>query len=121
VLVTFESEWQKAKAILQEVANRRAAALSPDAEEQFRQATRRYMIAYETQLEPIVYTTVEASGVLLTIRYLCEYDQRRVSEHAIWEDILQAFAQEPAIEFAYPTQRFYNDWVERLGQLPDDH
>jgi small-conductance mechanosensitive channel len=121
VLVTFESNWETAKAILQEIVNRHAAALSGDAGEQFRQAARRFMIEYATTLDPMVYTRVEESGVLLTLRYLCEYHSRRSTEHVIWEDILQAFAQESDVEFAYPTHRFYNDWVERRGQAGDTH
>lgn len=116
VLVTFESNWEKAKVILQDIVNRYAVKPGADVERQFRHATQRYMIDYETMLAPAVYTHVEDSGVLLTLRYLCDYRSRRTSEHDIWEDILKAFAQEPDIEFAYPTQRFYNDWVERRQQ-----
>ena len=38
-----------------------------------------------------VITKVEASGVELTLRYLCRPSLRRESEHNIWEDILNAF------------------------------
>jgi len=115
VLVTFESDWEKAKTILQEIVKRHSVALNADVEAQFRHAAQRFMLDYETMLDPAVYTYVEASGVLLTLRYMCLYHSRRVSEHKIWEDILRAFAQESDIEFAYPTQRLYNDWVERRG------
>lgn len=107
VLLTFESDWEKAKAILQEIVKRHSIALNADVEAQFRHAAQRFMLDYETMLDPAVYTDVEASGVMLTLRYMCLYHGRRVSEHAIWEDILRAFVQEPNIEFAYPTQRFY--------------
>ncbi len=116
VLLTFESNWEKAKVMLQDIVNQHTVKLGTDVERQFRQATRRYVIDYETMLAPAVYTHVEDSGVLLTLRYLCDYRSRRMSEHEIWEDILKAFAQEPDVEFAYPTRRFYNDWVERRGQ-----
>jgi small-conductance mechanosensitive channel len=111
VLVTFESNWDKAKSILQEIGNRHASHLSQTAEERIRQAARRFMIMYAS-LTPTVYTQVQASGVLLTIRYLCEPRNRRASAHAIWEDILRAFAEHPDIDFAYPTQRFYDRWIE---------
>jgi len=107
VLITFESDWEKAKTILQEIVKRHSVALNADVEAQFRHAAQRFMLDYETMLDPAVYTYVEASGVLLTLRYMCLYHSRRVSEHKVWEDILRAFAQEPDIEFAYPTQRFY--------------
>jgi small-conductance mechanosensitive channel len=112
VHVTFESDWQTAKAMLQEIADRHAAHLSEDARARVRQAARRYLILY-AHLEPTVYTRVERDGVRLTVRYLCEPRRRRGSEAAIWEDVLAAFAASPAVEFAYPTQRFYDRQAER--------
>ncbi len=106
VMVTFESDWKKAKQTLQQIADRRAGNVSQVVADQVKQANRRYMIMYGT-LTPTVYTRVEASGVLLTIRYFCPARRRRSTEQDIWEDILNAFAQDPDIEFAYPTQRFY--------------
>jgi hypothetical protein len=52
---------------------------------------------------------VKDCGVLLTIRYLIAARSRRGSEQAIWEEILAAFAQCKDIDFAYPTQRFYDN------------
>ena len=111
VCVTFERNWEKAKEILQGIADRNAAQLSQSAADRIRQAARRFMIMY-SKLTPTVYTSVEDSGVLLTIRYMCDPRKRRSSEQAIWEDILRAFAEQSDIEFAYPTQRFYYHWAE---------
>jgi len=55
---------------------------------------------------------VKDCGVMLTIRYLCEPRRRRTSEQAIWEDILEEFGKCEDIDFAYPTQRFYNNTLE---------
>jgi len=61
------------------------------------------------KLTPIVYTSVEDSGVVLTMRYLVPVRQRRNLDETIWEAVLQAFAKADDIEFAYRTQRvFYN-------------
>jgi hypothetical protein len=49
---------------------------------------------------------------LLTIRYLSDPRRRRGTENAIWEDILLEFEKYPEIEFAYPTQRFFDNAVE---------
>jgi small-conductance mechanosensitive channel len=106
VLVTFESDWRKAKGILQAVADKHCEQLSQEAERRVKEAAKRYMIFYRT-LTPIVYTSVVESGVLLTIRYLCRPQRRRGSKDAIWENILDEFAQCPDIEFAYPTTRYY--------------
>jgi small-conductance mechanosensitive channel len=112
VRVTFESNWQKAKQLLQEIVDRHAEQLSGDARERVRRASRRYLILY-SHLSPTVYTRVETYGVHLTVRYLCDPRRRRSSEAAIWEDILCAFAGCADIEFAYPTQRFYDRRTER--------
>lgn len=50
------------------------------------------MIFYN-KLDPIVYTSVKDSGVMLTMRYLTVPNKRRGSAHAIWEDVLQEFAR----------------------------
>jgi small-conductance mechanosensitive channel len=114
VLITFESNWQKAKKILQKIADKDAEQLSKAAEKRVKEASKKFMILY-SRLTPIVYTSIQNSGVLLTIRYLCEPQRRRDSEQAIWEDVLKEFGQQTDIDFAYPTQRFYNNQFERKG------
>lgn len=111
VLLTFESNWKKAKEILSKIINKHAEHLSEPAQEKIKEASRKFMIFY-TKLTPIVYTTVKDSGVLLTIRYLCDPRKRRSSEQDIWEEILDEFSKCSDIDFAYPTQRFYNNLNE---------
>lgn len=111
VLVTFESNWKAAKQILGEIAEQHALHLSQAAQENIRQAARKFMIFY-TKLTPTVYTSVADSGVLLTIRYLCEPRTRRGTAQAIWEEVLERFAERADIDFAYPTTRFYDNTVE---------
>lgn len=111
VLVTFESNWQKAKKKLEEIAATHATHLTETAEHQIKQVSRRFMIFY-SKLTPIVYTSVADSGVLLTVRYLCDPRERRGTAQAIWEDILGAFAQFDDVDFAYPTQRFFDNQME---------
>lgn len=112
VLITFESDWKKAKDILTKIASEKAEHLSPDVQTQLRDAAKRYMIFYH-HLTPIVYTDVRDSGVLLTIRYLTRPRQRRGTSEAIWEAILEAFAKERTIDLAYPTTRFYQRHPEK--------
>jgi small-conductance mechanosensitive channel len=116
VLVTFESDWRAAKQILTEIANRHAESQSEEAQQQLRNASSRFMIFYST-LTPKVWTKVEDSGVLLTMRYLCDPRRRRGSEEAIWEDILDAFDARSDIDFAYPTRRFYDNRTEGKTDL----
>jgi small-conductance mechanosensitive channel len=111
VLVTFESNWRKAKELLARIGSKHAEELSTSAEERVRQAARKFMIFY-TKLTPTVYTSVKDSGILLTIRYLCEPRRRRGTEEAIWEDILTEFARHGDIDFAYSTTRYYDNLRE---------
>ncbi|MGH7884147.1 MAG: mechanosensitive ion channel family protein [Thermodesulfobacteriota bacterium] len=112
VLITFESNWKKAKEILISVANDKAEHLSKGAEEQIRRAAMKYMI-YFKKLTPIVYTTVKDSGVMLTIRYIVKPRSRRGAEQEIWEAILEEFSKHNDIDLAYPTTRFYSLGEER--------
>jgi small-conductance mechanosensitive channel len=114
VLVTFESNWERTKSILEKIISQHAEHLTRTVEKQIKEATKKYLITY-VHLTPIVYTSVRDSGVLLTIRYLCDVRKRRTSEHAIWEDILKEFARNRDIEFAYPTTRFYDNHLEGPG------
>ena len=75
------------------------------------------MIIYRA-LTPTVYTSVKGSGVMLTIRYLCEPRKRRGTEQDIWEDILSQFAGHDDISFAYPTTRIYSEYYEG-GEGPE--
>lgn len=111
VLVTFESNWRKAKQILTRIAARHAEHLTADAERRLLEASRKFLIAY-TKLTPIVYTKVVDDGVRLTMRYLVEPRRRRGTEQAIWEDVLDEFQREPDIDLAYITRRGYNRQTE---------
>jgi len=111
VLVTFESNWPKAKAILQKIIDDQSAHLSESAMQSVRKAAQRAMIIYST-LTPKVWTSVADSGVLLTIRYLCDPRKRRGTAETIWENILTEFKKNDDIDFAYPTMRRYMNLEE---------
>lgn len=106
VLITFESDWQRAKELMLKIAHEQAESLSMDAQNQIRRAARKYLIV-AGKLTPIVYTSVKDSGVMLTIRYLVNPRMRRGTEQKIWEEILRAFGSEERIELAYPTVRYF--------------
>ncbi len=108
IVVTFESDWKKAKGLLLDITNKKGENISKSMESQIKRAAKKYMIYYK-ELTPIVYTSVVDHGVKLTIRHLCETRKRRGYTEAIWEDILLEFAKNKNIEFAYPTTRFFNN------------
>ncbi|QBG48402.1 mechanosensitive ion channel family protein [Verrucomicrobia bacterium S94] len=107
VLITFESDWKKAKALLLKIGRENTEFLSLGAQAQIRKAAQKYLII-AGKLTPTVYTDVKDSGVCLTIRYLVNPRQRRGTEQKIWEEILDAFAENSDIWLAYPTIRYYS-------------
>jgi len=111
VLITFESDWKKAKEIMLNIAKKHSEHLSKSAERKVKEASKKYMIFYKN-LTPTVYTSVKDSGVQLAIRYLCEPKNRRGTQQSIWEEILDSFDREKDLEFAYPTTRFFKNPVE---------
>jgi small-conductance mechanosensitive channel len=100
VMITFESAWQKAKAMLQEIAEKYSETEVQGSE----QSLRDFMISY-THLDPKIYTSIADSGVVLTIRYLCKPRERRTSENMLVEEVLEAILQAEDIDFAYETRR----------------
>ncbi len=110
ILVTFESDWKRAREIIGEIAQAQYDKIVPELRAGFEKLERRYAFRLGSTA-PIVYTEIEDSGVLLTLRYLTFVRRRRSTVNEISERILDAFAQEPAVDFAYPTYRIY-----RLGE-----
>tara|TARA_Y100000992_G_scaffold302343_1_gene276155 strand:- start:1449 stop:2342 length:894 start_codon:yes stop_codon:yes gene_type:complete len=106
ILITFESDWKKAKQIMIDILQEKTESLSQGAQNQIRRAARKYLIV-AGKLTPTVYTSVKDSGIMLTMRYLVNPRMRRGTEQKIWEEILDAFEKEDRIELAYPTVRYF--------------
>jgi len=121
VLVTFESDWKRAKEVLRGIADRHGSSTVEQAGREMRNASRQFLLVYGT-LTPTVYTSVQECGVLLTLRYLCAVQNRRDSAQAIWEDILAAVSETDDFDFAYPTRRVYRLKSEgKTVREPEDH
>ncbi len=108
IYLTFESNWKKAKAILEDIAFKHGETIGSQVEESIAEMSRKFMI-YNAKLEPKVYTSInQENGITLTIRYMCAYRNRRDSSEIIYEEILNKFEHHKDIELAYPTQRVYD-------------
>lgn len=108
IMITFESNWRRAKEIVEGLVSQSSHDISGQVAAFIRRMKRDYPIRYE-HLSPIVYTRVRDSGVELTIRYLTRVRQRRRWHSELCEQILDAFANEPTIDFAYPTYRMFRE------------
>lgn len=104
VVITFESDWRLAEQLILEILENDAPDVHGAAGATIEATARRYSIRVGT-LTPTVYLTTTDNGVVLTARYLVEARTRRGREDRIWRAILDAFAEQPAVELAYPTVR----------------
>lgn len=111
VMITFESNWKKAKLLLEKIVARHCAHFTKEAEHKLLEASKKFMIYYSS-LDPIIYTAVKDSGIMLSMRYLCIPTKRRTTEDAIWNNVLEEFEKCNDIDFAYPTQRVYYNLKE---------
>jgi len=117
IVVTFESDWKRAKELILKQAQEEAQKIEDEVRRQIEKMQSQYAIRY-SHLTPIVYTHIANHGVALTLRYLCPVRKRRGMAHSVNEGILEDLAREPSIDLAYPTTRFYD--ARREGHLPGD-
>jgi small-conductance mechanosensitive channel len=111
VLITFESDWEKAKKILTVILRESVPKSNRVSAEDLRRVSRTFRFSV-IETDPVVITSVLDSGVLLTLRYTVRPMERRMLVQQIWEAILRSFAEHPDIDFAYPTTRFYDNKTE---------
>jgi small-conductance mechanosensitive channel len=111
VTVTFESDWRAAKKALEEILDAQTEKFDDDIRKRIDEAAHVLHIRFP-KLTPVVWTSLHDSGVRLTMRYLCKPRMRRSSSTKIWEQVLDAFAALPHVDFAYPTTRRFDNVVE---------
>lgn len=99
LVVTFDSDWQGAKQIIEAIAAAEYEQIREGAEAAVKRAENEHVIQYKN-ITPRVYTAVVDRGVRLTLRYLCAPRLRRDTEERVWEAILRAFEAREDIAFA---------------------
>jgi len=102
--VTYESDWKRAREILEEVATRASQTFMDAAKTSQAQLERQYHINLGT-LTPYVYVSIASNGVDLVLRYLTGIRKRRSTQDQICQEILQAFGNETGIELSAPARR----------------
>jgi small-conductance mechanosensitive channel len=110
IVLTFESDWRKAKAIFTGLVQEQTEETSQRARESLKRRPSRMLISYGT-LTATVYTSVVDQGVCLTMRFLTEPRRRRGALESLWESVLNVIDKEADLDLAYPTTRIVN-----LGQ-----
>ena len=118
MLVTFESDWKRAEALMNEALAEHAPSMASDeARKAIREAATEYRIRY-THLTPTTYVTVKDSGVMVTGRAIIPVRSRRHVDTTIWRSLLDKLDAEPTVELAYPTVRTYLPELAVLGHRP---
>ncbi len=106
ITVTFESDWKRAKQIIQQVAERKSFDIGDAVRTRIKRMSKKYLIHYG-KLTPIVWTNIVDFGVELTLRYLSDARKRRSTQDEICQAVLDRFDKEPNVELAYPTYRIF--------------
>ncbi len=117
VVVTFESNWRRAKEELTRIVNDHAEHLTADAMRAIDEAAERYHIKM-SKVTPVVWTDVVDNGVRLTMRYLVKPRDRRRSRNEMWEAILDEILTLEDIDLAYPTTRRVDNRYEAKAHIP---
>ncbi len=117
VRLTFRSDWEKARRIMQQFAEESTRLVEHQAADEIRQMSREFLVHYSI-LTPFVYVRVVENGILLTLRYLCDVRKRRGTEHALTVSILAAFSEQGDIELAYPTVGISSLEGPQFGPMP---
>lgn len=111
VAITFQSDWKLALETLQSIASSHTEVSRKEQAQVVEELARQedYLIRFK-HLTPIVYLKKSDYALVLTVRYCCDPRARRSTESALWQLILEAFAEADSIELAYPTQTLKGDW-----------
>lgn len=103
VTLTSESDWQKAKQIVENIASRVSQEFIGEAKEKSDEIARRFHINLGT-LTPIVYVSIGERGVDLLLRYLTAIRKRRMTNDQISREILASFEGDSRLVLAYPAR-----------------
>ena len=103
VTLTSESDWKKAKQIVENIAARVSQEFIGEAKEKSDEMARRFHINLGT-LTPIVYVSIGERGVDLLLRYLTAIRKRRITNDQISREILAAFEGDPRLVLAHPAR-----------------
>lgn len=115
IVLTFNSNWKKAKDILEKIATKNGEKISEKAEKSIQEASKKFMI-FDANVEPVVYTSTNENGIVFNIRYMSYYKNRRGLKQKIWEEILSSVEKHDDIEFAYSTQMIYQRKSPKINE-----
>jgi small-conductance mechanosensitive channel len=104
ITVTFETPPKEARELLWKILTEETKAEFDAASTAKNLMEKTYGIPDATY-EPKIVTSIDDSGVTFKLLYVTHYRRRRVTSTQLNERILDEFAKNPKLQFAYPTTR----------------
>lgn len=95
--ITLKSNWEKAKDIINKVADSILGDIEGDVKASLNIASKKHPIYYQN-LSHTIYTSINDGKIVLTLRFMCKIRSFRNIEHMIIEDILREIGKENDIE-----------------------
>ncbi len=102
--ITFESDWKKAKEILENILEEETGEYSQRERHQYRRRTSQFYTASESK-GCLVYMNIADSGLEFILRFDAPVRGRRGAITRVTESILTQFGKEPSVDLAYNTLR----------------
>lgn len=90
IILTNDSNWQKAKDLLMNIAKDELGDIQTEAKESLEIASKTHPIYYQN-LSHTIYTSIDEGKIILTLRFICRSRNFRNLEHAIVESLLMEF------------------------------
>lgn len=112
--VTFESDIELTRQAIFNALSSQKLSINEEDVEKLKNVIENY-VTYNVSAESAVFYKVVENGIQFTFRYLCKFNQRRLTEQVIWEILIKDIQQNDKIKFAYPTQRFISSSSENFG------
>lgn len=97
--ITYNSDWQKAEAIMREVIKEHTAHLTVQAMQEIEQLKSKYFLT-SGSTEPNVYLQATDNWISLNLRYVVNSRERRDINNKIQRDLLARFQKEKKIDIA---------------------
>jgi small-conductance mechanosensitive channel len=118
IKITLNSNWRKAKELLQRIVERHTEHIYLSGNERVRQISERWIVFYR-RMAPEIGLEVLEGHLLLTARFLCEPENRHETLSQIWEDVLEEFGPCEDIQFILPKAAPANKRLKGSGNAPN--
>ena len=117
ITITFDSNHKKAMHIVKEITKKFSKGYTDITRKQLNKLRHHYSLK-NTNVEPRVYSFIEANGIDIESWYLTNAYATLTLRSVISTEILDAFKEADDITIAYPTQQLH---VSMKSQAPSEH